>query len=163
MLSTSSRFSSSTPGSIFRTARSSMPSRPTATRTRSRIQKYRPPSKIQYTDPTTGVTTYPFPFGFDPQEASGEHDYSATAGLKGLIAEWSWDLSSTYGGDQSNAYTLNSANAGVYNSTGDATPLDYYDGYLQTTQWTSNLDVNRDFDVGLAGPLNVAYGAGVPA
>ncbi len=122
------------------------------------FQKYRLPSKIQYTDPTTGVTTYPFPFGFDPLEASGEHDYSATAGLKGLIAEWSWDLSSTYGRDQFNAYTLNSANAGVYNSTGDATPLDYYDGYMQTTQWTSNLDVNRDFDVGLAGPLNVAYG-----
>lgn len=122
------------------------------------FQKYRLPSKIAYTDPTTGVTTYPFPFGFDPLEASEETDYSATAGLKGLIAEWSWDLSSTYGRDQFDAYTLNSANAGIYNSTGDATPLNYYDGYLQTTQWTSNLDVNRNFDVGLAGPLNVAYG-----
>jgi iron complex outermembrane receptor protein len=122
------------------------------------FQKYRLPTKVAYTDPTTEVTSYPFPFGFDPLEASGEHDYSATAGLKGLIAAWSWDLSSTYGRDEFNAYTLNSANAGVYNSTGDATPLNYYDGYLQTTQWTSNLDVNRDFDVGLAGPVNVAYG-----
>jgi iron complex outermembrane receptor protein len=122
------------------------------------FQKYRLPAKIAYTDPTTGVTTYPFPFGFDPLEASSEKDYSATAGIKGLSAGWHWDLSSTYGRDQFDAYTLNSANAGVYNSTGDATPLDYYDGYLQTTQWTSNLDVNHDFDVGLAGPINVAYG-----
>jgi iron complex outermembrane recepter protein len=122
------------------------------------FQKYRLPSKVAYTDPTTGVTTYPFPFGFDPLEASAEKDYSVTAGVKGLVAEWSWDLSSTYGRDQFDAYTLDSANAGVYDSTGEATPLDYYDGYLQTTQWTSNLDVNRDFDVGLAGPFNVAYG-----
>ncbi len=141
-----------------RTARSSIPSRPTATRMPQSFQKYRLPEQSPYTDSTTGVTTYPFPFGFDPQEASGENDYSVTAGFKGLIAEWTWDLSSTYGGDQFNAYTLNSANAGVYNSTGVPTPSNYYDGYMQTTQWTSNLDVNRDFDVGMAGPLNVAYG-----
>ncbi len=122
------------------------------------FQKYRLPGKVAYTDPATGATTYPFPFGFDPLEASTETDYSATAGLKGLLIGWNWDLSSTYGRDQFDAYTLNSANAGVYNSTGDPTPLNYYDGYMQTTQWTSNLDVNRNFDVGLAGPLNTAYG-----
>ncbi len=122
------------------------------------FQKYRLPSKVAYTDPATGVTTYPFPFGFDPLEASGETDYSATAGLKGPWGGWRWDLSSTYGRDPVTIYTLTSANGGVYNSTGRPTPLDYYDGYLQTTQWTTNLDVDRDFDVGLAGPLNVAYG-----
>ena len=122
------------------------------------FQKYRLPSKVAYADSTTGITTYPFPFGFDPLEASEETDYSATAGLKGLNAGWLWDLGSTYGRDQFDAYTLNSANAGIYDSTGDPTPLNYYDGYLQTTQWTSNLDVNRGFDIGLAGPLNVAYG-----
>jgi len=122
------------------------------------FQKYRLPSKVAYTDPTTGVTTYPFPFGFVPLEASEETDYSATAGLKGVLSQWLWDLSSTYGRDHFDAYTLNSANAGLYGSTGDPTPLNYYDGYLQTGQWTSDLDVNRDFDAGLAGPLNVAYG-----
>ncbi|MGB6603358.1 MAG: TonB-dependent receptor [Steroidobacteraceae bacterium] len=122
------------------------------------FQKYRLPSKLAYTDPTTGVTSYPYPFGFDPLEASEETDYSATAGLKGVVALWNWDLSSTYGRDHFDAYTNNSANAGVFNSTGTPTPLDYYDGYLQTTQWTSNLDVNRDFAVGWSGPLNVAYG-----
>ncbi|MGH7224108.1 MAG: TonB-dependent receptor plug domain-containing protein, partial [Gemmataceae bacterium] len=122
------------------------------------FQKYRLPDKIVHTNPTTGVTSYPFPFGFDPLEASSEKDYSTTAGIKGLGTGWHWDLSSTYGRDQFDAYTLDSANAGVYDSTGDPTPLNYYDGYLQTTQWTSNLDVNRDFGVGLSGPINVAYG-----
>lgn len=122
------------------------------------FQKYRLPSKVAHTNPATGVTTYPFPFGFDPLEASRESDFSGTAGLKGSVARWDWDLSSTYGRDQFDVYTLNSANAGVYASTGNPTPLDYYDGFLRTTQWTSNLDVRRDFDVRLAGPLNVAYG-----
>ena len=122
------------------------------------FQKYRLPAKVSYTDPATGATTYPFPFGFVPLEASRETDYSATAGLKGIFDGWLWDLSSTYGRDHFDAYTLDSANAGVYASTGHPTPLNYYDGYLQSTQWTWNLDIDRNFDVGLAGPLNIAYG-----
>ncbi len=122
-------------------------------------QNYRTPSKVSYTDPTTGITTYPFPFGFDPQESTHETDYSITGGVKGVIAHWHWDLSSTYGADRPDIYTLNSANKGVYGTTGVPTPSNYYDGYLQTTQWSSTLDFNRDFDVGLATPLNVAFGA----
>lgn len=122
------------------------------------FQKYRLPGTVAHTDANTGVTTYPFPFGFVPLEASRETDYSVTAGLKGLLHGWLWDVSSTYGRDHFDAYTLNSANSGIYASTGHPTPSDYFDGYLQATQWTSNLDVNRDFDVGLPGPLNVAYG-----
>jgi iron complex outermembrane receptor protein len=38
-------------------------------------------------------------------------------------------------------------------------PTSFYDGYLQTTQWTTTADINKDFDVGMAGPLNVAFGA----
>ena len=121
-------------------------------------QKYRLPSKVAYTNPATGLTTYPFPFGFDPLEASRESDFSGTVGFQGRIDQWDWDLSTTYGRDQFDVYTLNSANAGLYASTGNPTPLDYYDGFLRTTQWTSNLDVRRDFDAGLAGPVNLAWG-----
>ncbi|MGD0493426.1 MAG: TonB-dependent receptor [Steroidobacteraceae bacterium] len=122
-------------------------------------QNYRTPSKVSYTDPTTGVTTYPFPYGFDPQESTHETDYSATAGFKGVIAQWNWDLSSTYGADRPDIYTLNTINSAVYGQNGIPQPSNFYDGYLQTTQWTSTLDINRNFDVGMAGPLNVAYGA----
>ncbi len=121
-------------------------------------QNYRTPGKVSYTDPATGVTAYPFPYGFDPQESTVETDYSVTSGLKGVLARWNWDLSSTYGADKPRISTLNSVNNGVYASNGIPQPANFYDGYLQATQWTSTLDFNRDFEVGLAGPLNVAYG-----
>ena len=121
-------------------------------------QNYRTPGKVSYTDPATGVTTYPFPYGFDPQEATRESDYSVTGGFKGVVAQWNWDLSSTYGGDRPRIYTLNTANNGVFAQNGIPQPSNFYDGFLQTTQWSSTLNVNRNFEVGMAGPLNVAYG-----
>jgi iron complex outermembrane receptor protein len=122
------------------------------------FQNYRQPNIVAYTDPLTGDTTYPFPFGFTPQEEDQETDYAATVGIKGTLAEWNWDLSTSWGEDRHNVYTLNSANVDIYNTTGVPTPLNYYDGYMLAAQWTTTLDVNRDFNVGLAGPLNVAYG-----
>ena len=121
-------------------------------------ENYRLPNKLHYTDPQTGITTYPFPFGFDPQESMRERDYSLTAGIKGRAFEWNWDASSVYGSDHVNLYTLSSANAGLYNSNGNPTPSDYYDGHLATSQWTTTLDMNRDFEVGSWGRLNVAFG-----
>jgi iron complex outermembrane recepter protein len=121
-------------------------------------ENYRQPNKVAYTDPTTGVTTYPLPYGFDPREQTDETDSQETVGVKGMVAEWNWDLSSGYGIDKVPLYTTESANAGTYALNGVLTPSDYYDGFLRATQWTSNLDINRDFDVGMAGPLNVAFG-----
>jgi iron complex outermembrane recepter protein len=121
-------------------------------------ENYRQPNKVAYTDPTTGVTTYPLPYGFDPREQIDETDSQETVGVKGVVAQWNWDLSSGYGIDKVPLYTTESANAGTYALNGVLTPSDYYDGFLRATQWTSNVDINRDFDVGMAGPLNVAFG-----
>ena len=121
-------------------------------------ENYRVPSKVAYTDPTTELTTYPFPYGFNPQEASDEDDYQFNVGVKGTIASWDWDLGTGYGQDHVGISTLTSYNAGVYNTTGVPTPENFYDGFLQATQWTSTLDIKRDFNIGLAGPLTVAFG-----
>ncbi|HEY2401142.1 MAG TPA: TonB-dependent receptor, partial [Steroidobacteraceae bacterium] len=121
-------------------------------------ENYRLPTKVQYTDPATGATSYPFPFGFNPREATEERDYSVTGGLKGTLEAWKWDLSSTYGVDRILLFTLDSANAGLFALTGTPTPSNYYDGLLKATQWTTTLDLNRDFNVGLSSPLNLAYG-----
>jgi iron complex outermembrane receptor protein len=121
-------------------------------------ENYRLPTKVRYIDSVTGVASYPFPFGFNPREATEERDYSVTAGLKGSLADWKWDLSSTYGVDRLLLFTLDSANAGLFALTGTPTPSNYYDGFLKATQWTTTLDMNRDFDVSLSSPLNVAYG-----
>jgi iron complex outermembrane receptor protein len=59
-------------------------------------ENYRVPSKVAYTDPATGVTTYPFPYGFNPQEASDEDDYQINIGLKGSLLGWDWDFGTGY-------------------------------------------------------------------
>jgi iron complex outermembrane receptor protein len=121
-------------------------------------ENYRTPERVSYTNPVTGVTTYPFPFGFNPQEAVRETDYQVTAGFKGVVADWNWDVSSSYGGDKVDQYTNDSV-SDAYGSNGLPSPSNFYDGLLQTSQSTTTIDFNRDFNVGLAGPLNVAFGA----
>ena len=132
------------------------------------FENYRLPDKVHYVNSTTGQEIFPFPYGFDPQEAIKEIDYQQTTGLKGTLAGWRWDLSSGYGGDHIDVYTLDSANSGMvanYGSTtvalADQEPpnlINFYDGLLTTTQWVNNLDLDRNFDVGFASPLNVALG-----
>jgi iron complex outermembrane receptor protein len=121
-------------------------------------ENYRMPSKANYTDPTTDVTTYPFPYGFNPQEASAEDDYQFNAGVKGTIATWNWDVGTGFGQDHVGISTIDSYNTGYYNDTGIVSPQNFDDGYLQSSQWTTTADFSKDFDVGFAGPLNVAFG-----
>ena len=124
-------------------------------------ENYRVPSKSIYTDPTTLVTTYSQPNGFNPQEANDEDDYQFTAGVKGIAAGWDWDLTTGFGGDHDNLYTLQTVNTGYYGDTGNAAAgmlSNIYDGFLQATQWTSTIDFLRNFDVGFAAPLNIAFG-----
>ena len=120
-------------------------------------ENYRTPQRVSYTDPLTSVTTFPFPFGFNPQEAIEETDYQVTAGLKGVVADWNWDVSTSYGGDKVDQFTNDSV-SDAFGANGLPSPSNFYDGLLQTTQWTSTIDINRDFNIGLAGPLNVAFG-----
>ena len=124
-------------------------------RNASAFENYRKPSKVTQT--VNGVTSVPFPAGFSPREAVKEDDYSVTAGLKGAAIGWNWDLSTTYGSNEARISTINSANASLYRDTG-ATPTQFYDGTFKAKEWTSNLDINRDFALGLASPLNVAFG-----
>jgi iron complex outermembrane receptor protein len=124
-------------------------------------ENYRMPNKAAYTNPTTMVTTYSQPNGFNPQEANNEDDYQFTAGIKGIAVGWDWDLTTGFGGDRDNLYTLDTVNTGYYGITGDAAAgmlSNIYDGFLQATQWTSTVDFRRNFDVGFAAPLNVAFG-----
>jgi iron complex outermembrane recepter protein len=99
-----------------------------------------------------------YPLGFDPQEESDETDYGATLGVKGRIAgDWRYDLSSSYGRDFVRINTIASGNISLFNDTG-ATPTDFHAGNFIATQWTSTFDLSRNFDTGLASPLNLAFG-----
>ena len=111
------------------------------------------------TTPAAGTTivSYPFPIGFNPLEQSKENDFQLNVGLKGGIGDWTYDVATAYGEDHMDVYTISSANNTLYGATG-ATPTNFYDGKFITTQSTSTADITRDFNLGLAGPLTVAFG-----
>jgi len=120
-------------------------------------ENYRLPSRVSYTDPDTGEVTYLYPYGFDPREEIEETDYQITAGLQGAAGEWRWDVASTYGKDEIDMFTRDSANASLFAATG-ATPTDFYDGTYTASQWTTSVDVIKTFEFGMAGPVNFAFG-----
>ena len=133
-------------------------------------ENYRTPSKVSGTTQgpnghvSTGTTYYPLPVGFDPQEAIRETDYSITGGLRGSVEGWHYDLSSTYGSDNNQIYVLDSANAQLFPVLAGQSKLeiapqtDFYNGAFIDTESTTTLDLDKDFAVGLASPLNVAFG-----
>lgn len=96
-----------------------------------------------------------YPDGFLPEIGSRIWDFSGTGGVRGRTGAWRWDLSSVYGGNSFRFSVHNSVNV----SLGAASPTEFYAGTLKFNQWTNNLDVAREFAVGLASPLNVALGA----
>jgi iron complex outermembrane recepter protein len=98
------------------------------------------------------------PTGFDPTEEISEDDFGITGGIKGEMMGWKWDLSTTYGKDKVKLYTRNSANASLFVDTG-FTPTDFYDGQFINEELTLNADFGKEFDVGMAEPMNVAFGA----
>jgi iron complex outermembrane receptor protein len=97
------------------------------------------------------------PNGFNPREGIREDDYSATGGIKGDLNGLRWDLSTTFGQDKNLIYTLDSANRSLFIDT-HFTPKDFYDGLFKATEWTVNADLSKDVNLGLATPLNVAFG-----
>ena len=121
------------------------------------FENYRLPSRVSFTDPDTGEVTYFRPFGFGPREETEETD--TTARLEGEVGGWNWDLSSTFGKDEIDMFTRDSANASLYRRHRRRRRCNFYDGTYTPTQWTTNLDVTKEIEVGMAGPLNFAFGA----
>jgi iron complex outermembrane recepter protein len=126
----------------------------------SAYENYRVPNLVVGRD-----GSIPRPFGFSPREVIQETDYAATAGLKGQTPTgWNFDLATTYGKDDVSIYVKDSLNRSLYIDTSTATtpgssPTDFYAGAFIFTQWTSQIDVSKEYDVGMAAPLNVAFGA----
>ncbi|HET6970956.1 MAG TPA: TonB-dependent receptor [Phenylobacterium sp.] len=95
-----------------------------------------------------------YPDGYAPRLFLKDRDYQGAAGFKGDLNGFDWDLSTTLGRNR-NAFYTNSLNA----SLGPASPTTFYAGTLVFKEWTSNLDVTREFDLGLYKPLFLAAGA----
>ena len=127
------------------------------------FENFRVPSKVTAVN-STGTLEVPFPNGFNPREALREDDFSVTGGIKGEASDWRWDLSTTYGRDKDGIYTIDSANPGLYAILQAASPTlvtpqsNFYDGAFTNSEWTNTLDISHDFNVGMASPLNFAFG-----
>ena len=68
------------------------------------------------------------------------------------------DSSSTYGINDNRVAVTGSANIDLFNDTG-STPTDFDAGAFKATQWTTNLDLRRQLDLGLGQPVGLALGA----
>ncbi len=98
-----------------------------------------------------------YPNGFLPLIESEVTDFSAAFGLRGARGDWFWDLSTEYGDNKFQFNVSNSLNV----SLGPTIPpnqTSFDAGALGFDQWVTNLDLSRGFEIGLAGPLNVAFG-----
>ncbi|MES2163855.1 MAG: TonB-dependent receptor [Pseudomonadota bacterium] len=110
-------------------------------------ENYRLPSRLPKVYPT----------GFSPKETMKQDDFALTGGVKGVLAGWNMDLSSTYGKDTSKIGVADSGNVSLFNDTG-STPTVFRAGSFIASQLTTSLEASREFAVGWAKPLNVAAG-----
>lgn len=95
-----------------------------------------------------------YPDGYTPKFRIKENDFQVAVGGKGKLADWNFDLSSTYGRNDAAFYLSTSANASI----GPSTKTNFYNGSLIFDQVTTNLDLSRAFAVGMAKPMQVSYG-----
>jgi iron complex outermembrane receptor protein len=111
------------------------------------VENYRLPSRLPKIYPT----------GFSPKETMKQDDFGLTVGIKGKLAGWDTDLSSTYGRDKAQIGVADSGNVSLFNDTG-ATPTVFKAGAFIASQLTTTLETSKEFEIGWAKPLNVAAG-----
>ena len=95
-----------------------------------------------------------YPGGFLPKISADIRDYNVQGGIRGDAAGFHTDLGVSYGKNTLAYHTIDTINA----SFGAASPTSFYAGKLAYDQWLVNLNVTRPFEIGLAGPLNAAFG-----
>lgn len=112
----------------------------------------------------SSLASYPgyaaiYPNGYSPLETIEENDFELTAGVKGKLAGWNWDLSTVYGRDFDNIGLTNSANLAIEKDTG-RTPTNFDVQGFNNSQWSNNFDLSRKFKFsGWPHEINVAGGA----
>jgi iron complex outermembrane recepter protein len=118
----------------------------------------------------TGVFTRPpsntrrsvleiFPNGYNPIAPATLHDYSITAGVKGVLSGWNTDLSVGQGSNKVNWNVENTVNPSLGATwNGQPAPTKFYVGTTQVTQTLVNADINKSFN-GKNYP-NLSVGAG---
>ncbi|MEL0250656.1 MAG: TonB-dependent receptor [Novosphingobium sp.] len=94
------------------------------------------------------------PDGFLPFIQSDLTDSAATVGLRTTSGDWNVDGSFGWGRNEFDYRVENSLNT----SFGPASQRSFDAGGLRYRQLLANLDISREFDMGFASPLTVAFG-----
>lgn len=98
-----------------------------------------------------------YPLGFLPTIQPDVMDASGTVGVRGVAGQkWFYDVSAQYGHNRFDFTVVNSLNTSLGPTS---TQTEFDSGGLVFNQAVANLDLSRAVDAGLAGPLNVAFGA----
>ncbi|RVU03349.1 TonB-dependent receptor [Novosphingobium umbonatum] len=96
-----------------------------------------------------------YPNGYSPHLNVSDRDYQVTAGVKSQSgAAVNFDLSSSYSTNMVSYVETTALNA----SMGPASPTTFYIGRVKNTEWTNNLDLQKEVGLGLYQPLSVAVG-----
>lgn len=96
-----------------------------------------------------------FPDGYYPLNNIDENDFQVVAGLQGKLWGWDYDVSSSFGRNYSHQYSKLS----VRPSLGPDGPTEWPNlANFEFRQWTHNVDLTREFDIGLARPVQLSIG-----
>ena len=95
-----------------------------------------------------------YPNGYLPYLTTDTEDNSAGLGIRGEVAGLKTDINVVYGKNDIDFGVQNTINP----SYGASSPTSFQAGGLTYDQIVFGADFSRAFDVGLAGPLNVAFG-----
>ncbi len=98
---------------------------------------------------------YPGADFFLAEMAPEINDHTFALGLKTVLNDWNFDLSSTLGKSRIDYYIKNSFNQ----SFGAGSPSDFYNGAHQFSHIVNNLDIVRTFNDAGIEALTVAFGA----
>lgn len=95
-----------------------------------------------------------YPDGYLPRILTDTTDWTAAAGLRGQAGGFDVDVNLGYGRNEIEFGAENTLNP----SLGPTSPTSFYAGSLTYDQLVLGVDASRQYEVGLAGPLNVAFG-----
>ena len=118
-----------------------------------------------------------YPNGFLPEFAPDVVDLSAVVGTRGIGAGWGYDFGITYGHNGFKYNLDNTLNTslgpclatacapgqdgipGNSDDPGIPNQTSFFAGELRLSEAIVSIDLNREFDVGIASPINIAIGA----
>jgi iron complex outermembrane receptor protein len=95
-----------------------------------------------------------YPNGFQAYRRIWENDFQVSVGARGELWDWNWDVTTSYGEDNVKLGAENTLNPSI----GPTSKTSFFMGRQISDLWVNNLDVDRDFQIGLAGPLQIAAG-----